>query len=421
MYGWLFWRAGFAVMVYGLCLVGCEKLATTPFTPPIFGQWVPWAGQPFDIMVEDVNGDHKADLTVIDHGGNHAQIFYQTQLRQFGHGPVFAGVGFHPGNVFRWPGDPARFILSAEGDNALKVLTTDAVAGFKIESHLDAVKPRYGYRFRWPGWGESVVLSPFDTDSLYLLKNYDPASGNAADHLHVPLSEQPPSVLWPGPITVTDIDGDGSDDLLYATRVTQQVFVVQAPTPTPEVTSKKKKKQKPPVIKPRLLASNPQWGMPSQVIDGDLNGDGAVDLLVPDETVPGRINVLINEGKGRFKPAPPIAVANDRGVTAMRSAIDKDGLHYILAAGHGVLSLYQVPLNWVPEQALTPLSVHWHSDNTATALAFRDIDGDGWLDLVLGRPQGEHSLWIQYGPLWDSFKVMSDQGFNLDDGPHEEK
>jgi hypothetical protein len=70
---------------------------------------------------------------------------------------------------------------------------------------------------------------------------------------------------------------------------------------------------------------------------------------------------------------------------------------------------------------LTRLIVHWHSDNTATALAFKDIDGDGWLDLVLGRQQGEQTLWIQYGPLWDSFKIMSEQGFNLDDGPHEEK
>jgi hypothetical protein len=96
----------------------------------------------------------------------------------------------------------------------------------------------------------------------------------------VPTAEQAPSVLWPGPITVTDIDRDGSDDLLYATRVTRQVFVVQAAA---EIAG----------IRPRELAKNADWGGPSQVIAGDLNGDGAVDLSVPDETLPGKINVLI--------------------------------------------------------------------------------------------------------------------------------
>jgi hypothetical protein len=415
------WRRVLGIVLSAVSLAGCQKSPQPPAARPTFGLYLPWTGQAFDIMVEDLDGNRQADLTVIDHGGNHAQIFYQDPLRQFRVGPVFNGVGFHPGNLFRWPGDPARFIMSAEGDNAVRVLLPDPVAGFRIESQLDELQPRYGSRFRWAGWGESLALSPFDTDSLFLLKDYDPVRGKAAARIHIPLAEHSPSVLWPGPLTVTDIDGDGSDDLLYTTRVTRELFVVQAPTPEPEVTGKKKKKQKPPVIKPRLLATDPRWGGPSQVIDGDLNGDGAVDLLVPDETVPGRINVLINEGKGRFKPAPSIPAPNDRGVTAIRSAIDKDGLHYILAAGYGVLSLYQVPSNWVPEQPLTPLSVHWHSDNTATALAFKDIDGDGWLDLVLGRQQGEQTLWIQYGPLWDSFKIMSEQGFNLDDGPHEEK
>jgi hypothetical protein len=410
------WGRVLGIVLSASSLASCQESPKAPAAKPSFGLFLPWGGQAFDLMVEDLDGNRQADLTVIDHGGNHAQIFYQDLPRQFRVGPVFNGVGFHPGNLFRWPGDPARFILSAEADNAVRVLLPDPVAGFRIESQLDELKPRYGSRFHWAGWGESLALSPFDTDSLFLLKNYDPVQGKAAERIHIPLAEHPPSVLWPGPITVSDIDGDGSDDLLYATRVTREVFVVQAPSLAPAVSKNKKQKTpKPTAIKPRLLATDPQWGGPSQVIDGDFNGDGAVDLLVPDETLPGRINVLINEGKGHFKPAPSIGVPNNKGVTAIRTAVDQDGLRYILAAGHGVLSLYQVPLNWMPEKPLSPLSVHWNTDNAATALAFKDIDGDGWLDLVLGRPQGEQTLWIQYGPLWDSFKIMSEQAFNLDD------
>jgi hypothetical protein len=394
-------------------MAGCQESSPPPVPKPIFGQTLPWSGEPFDLMAEDINGDSHLDLTVMDHGGNNAQLFYQDAQRQWSPGPSFTGVGFHPGNLFRWPGDPARYILSAEGDNAVRVLTADAAAGFKIESQLNEVKPRYGNRFRWPGWGDSLVLSPFDMDSLFLLKDYDPAQGKAAERIHVPLAEQPPSVLWPGPITVTDIDADGSDDLLYATPVTRQVFVVQAPRSVP-ITPKKKQKPKQTPIKPRLLATDPLWGGPSQVVDGELNGDGWVDLLVPDETLPGKINVLVNVGQGSFKAAPSIDSPHDQGITELKTARDKDGLRYILSAGYGFLALYQVPIGWVPEQPLTPRAIRWKKADHATALALQDLDGDGWLDLVLGRSNGEKRLWVLYGPLWDRFAAMTAQQYDLD-------
>jgi len=394
---------------------GCQPTEAPPLKPRV-GQALPWSGQAFDIMAEDLNGDRRADLTVVDHGGNHAQIFYQPAPRQFSQGPRFEGVGFHPGNLFRWPGEPARYLLSAEGDNAVRVLAADSATGFRVESQLEAVKPRYGSLFRWPGWGDSVVLSPFDMDSLFLLKQFDPATGKPEASVHVPLSEQPPSVLWPGPITVTDIDADGSDDLLYATPVTRQVFVVQAPKNTASKTKKKAKgKPQPNPIRPRLLAEDPKWGGPTQVLTADLDRDGAVDLLVPDETRPGKINVLLNDRRGVFKPVAPFESPNDRGITKLKTAVDKDGLRYILAAGFGSLTLHQMPDAWTPGQPLASRSIGWKSGGHASALALQDLDGDGWLDLVLGRVTGKDSLWVHYGPLWESFKTLSDQAYDLDD------
>lgn len=396
-----------------LLLLGCQD-PDQPDTPSGFGQRIPWVGMAFDILAADLDGDSRPDLTVVDHGGNQAQIFYQQPPRQFTAGPRFDGVGFHPGNLFRWPGEPARFLLSAEGDNAIRVLSPDKAAGFKVESQLEAVKPRYGNLFRWPGWGDSLVLSPFDMDSLFLLKRFDPGTGKAEETLQIALAEQPPSVLWPGPLTVTDIDRDGSDDILYATPITRQVFAVQAPKNTESKSKKKAKgKPKPNPIKPRLLAESPGWGGPTQVLAADLDRDGADDLLVPDETKPGKINVIMNDGQGQFTVTQPLDSPNELGITKLQTAIDHDGQRYILAAGFGVMALHQVPEQWQVGQPMVSRHVRWKRGDYATALALHDLDGDGWLDAVLARQQGGE-LRVLYGPLWENFKQWSDPSVDLD-------
>lgn len=401
------------LMLCGM-LGACQEQKPSDFATPDLGQYLNWSGQAFDILAEDLDGDGRADLTVTDHGGNQAQIFYQSHPRQWAMGPVFSGVGFHPGTLIRWPGEPPRFVLSAEGDNAVRALVPDATAGYTVQSEIPEVRPRYSQRFSWPGWGEGLALSPFDMDSLFLLKGYSPVDGKFAERVHVPLSENPPSVLLPGPLTVTDIDGDGSDDILYATPVTRQVFAVQAPKPKLPERKKKKSENTPPGIKPRLLATDPQWGGPTEVVAGDLNGNGQVDLLVPDEAAPGRINVLMNEGAGTFKIAQSIVGPNGEGITEIKSTIDQDGLRYVLTAGYGALALYQVPKAWTPEQTLVPLTLRWSAGDHATALAFKDIDGDGWLDVVMGRSSGKQTLWVHFGPLWNSFKTVSHKAFALD-------
>jgi hypothetical protein len=73
-----------------------------------------------------------------------------------------------------------------------------------------------------------------------------------------------------------------------------------------------------------------------------------------------------------------------------------------------------MPQHWDEDEPVKPMTVRWAQNSHTTALVFQDIDGDGWLDLVLGRVQGERTLWVHYGPLRDSFQTMSDQGFDLD-------
>lgn len=389
-------------LLIGLGLLACGKASNRQEADtPTFGQYLPWKGEVFDLLAEDLNQDHLADIAVVDHGQSLAQLFYQTQDQKFTLGPNFHGVGFHPGNIIPWPSEPPQFVVSAEGDNEVRGLIPSDKGGFKVQSSLREGQPRYGNLFRWPDWGNGLAISPFGQDALVLLRDYDPGAGKAKSRLVIPLSKRPPSVLWPGRITVTDVDGNGVDDMVYATSMTRQVFAILDPKNPDEAPT------------PKLLAENEKWGGPSQVIHADLNGDGRNDLLVPDETSPGKINILINEGGGAMTAAPPIESPDSKGITSLKTAIDKDGNRYIAAGGFGVMSLYQVPPSWTMGGTLNPLSIHWDPLSHASDLVLKDLNGDGWLDLVVGRWNSPGSLWVIYGPLWEKFQVMATQGFAL--------
>ncbi len=364
-----------------------------------------WNGEVFGLTIEDVDGDGAKDLVAIDHGKNEAHLFQQSPVQAWGPPKVYAGVGFHPGNLITWPGDPKRLILAAEGDNAIRSLKPDAMAGLQVESSLREIAPRYIKRFRWPGWGESLVVSPYQHGYIVLLKNYDPGTGKAEERVVVPLSSKPHSILAAERITVADIDGDGVVELLTVVSITNQVFQVKYPGP--------KDKHIPKVTE---VYSNKLWGAANEAQAIDLDRDGDMDLLVPAEIGPaprGVINILINQGKGQFKEGTPIPFSKPDGIQELRVARDQDGLDYLFAAGYGGLSLYQVPPVWKDGDAIPRLSLEWSNSDMTRELQFEDIDGDGWLDVALGRVFSESPVWIAYGPLWERFKALGEAGFSL--------
>lgn len=369
------------------------------------GVRLPWSGQPFDVMADDLDRDGRQDITVIDHGANLAQSFLQTQPRVFISGPVITAVGFHPGNLIRWPGEKGRYVLSAEGDNAVRNFLSTRSGGLVKISEGEQPRPRWGAAFTWPGWGDSLALAPFDVDHLILLKDYHPKTAQAAARWVLPLADRQPSLLWPGRITVADLDGDKIDELIVATSVTRDVFAFKHP---PDETSQPGRIH---------LAGNPKWGGPNVAVPHDMDDDGDIDLLVPDETGPGKINVLINRGDGQFDVDHALPSANDKGITRLLAGRDQDGQSYILSAGFGKLSLYQVPAGWQPDEDIPRKDVSWNNQIHASALALQDLDHDGSLDLVLGRGAGESNLWVVFGPLWEKFTAMSRErlgmGFEL--------
>ena len=364
-----------------------------------------WNGKVFGLTIDDLNGDGTKDLVAIDHGKNEAHVFLQAPKQVWGPPNIYTGVGFHPGNMLTWPGEPKRLILAAEGDNAIRSLVSDAMSGLQVESNLREIAPRYIKRFRWPGWGESLVVSPYAHGYIVLLKNYDPGTGKAEERVVVPLSSKEHSILAAERITVADIDGDGVDELLTVVSITNQVFQIKYPGTKGRHVPKVKE-----------VYSNKFWGAANEAQAIDIDRDGDVDLLVPDEIGPaprGVINLLLNQGKGKFREGTPIPFSKPDGIQELRVARDQDGLDYLFAAGIGGLSLYQVPEVWKDGDPLPMLSLGWSSSDYTRELQFEDIDGDGWLDVALGRVFSASPVWIAYGPLWERFRALAEAGFSL--------
>lgn len=378
---------------------------------------LPFTGKVFDILIDDIDQDGRKDVTLIDHGGNLGQTFFQTGLREFMAGPEIREVGFHPGALLRWPASPNTYVLCAEGGNTVVALepkhkeswlpiNKDELKrdGFKVISILADRAPRYASLFKWPGWENSLVLTPFDKEAIFLLKHYDPAKGSASERKIVLLDKKRPSVRETSRVKAVDIDGDGVDELIYVTHITEEIFILRY-------------QQDASLLNPELLFEDTNWGMPGEVYPADLDGDGDNDLVVPDETRPGKIHLLVNDGTGTFAAAdnldfPDGESPDINGVQELAVGRDKDGHTYWLAAGMERLALYQVPEHWVPGTAI-PSRYIKKTRELHSSMRLEDVDGDGWLDGVLGRGNGDRNLWIVYGPLWPQFEAMQEKDFVL--------
>jgi len=384
-----------------LCgLSGCQPDAPPE---PEGQESLAWSGKVFALLAEDLNGDGLKELVAVDHGGNTARLFAQSSPREFETEADYTGVGKHPGNLMRWPKDPARLLLAAEGDGAIRSLLPDREQGFRVESNLEESSPRYVSLFHWPQWGEGVAISPYANDFIVLLKHYDPAQGKAEQRVVVPLSNsRAKSVRAADRITAADLDGDGADELLFAFSFNKEVFQVSLTGADSDQAPKLS-----------LLFENPNWGAPNEVHAVDLDSDGDQDLLLPDEISPGLINVLLNDGKGKMTEGKSFEFPYPDGITEMKVGRDKDGSTYLLAVGYGAVALYQIPQGWQDGMPIPRRHIEWPEGGLSRDMQFKDVDGDGWLDGVVGKLKGDHSVWVVYGPLWDRFQSLADQGFVL--------
>ena len=334
----------------------------------------------FAAVVDDVDGDGRLDILTTDRTNSIVQVLYQKSPRKFEAGPETKVLGFHPNGLTRLPGIEKRYVLSAEGDASLKLLGLDGEGGLKEIARRSHEGAFASTGFIWPSWGASLAVSPYEGSTLHLLRNFDPNTAQVEKEFALGKPGHP----VPGEVTVADLNGDSIPELLYTTRRSRTVWSIIYPKDNENL-------QAVPIWKAPI-------GAPRHIVVADVNGDKALDILLPLESE-RRIAVLLNDGKGKFTPTEELPVPT-RTWAPQRLAIseDQDGFLLLVATTEKSIIVYRIEKGSSPYRFKTveiPLEV-----SVNQALFLRDIDGDGELDLIFTLNRVKDSLKIVYGPIW---------------------
>jgi hypothetical protein len=367
---------------------------------------LPFSGAASDVLVEDFDGDGRLDLAFTSHGENFTQVFYQREARLFEPGPPVESVGYHPGNLVRLPlEDRASYLMSAEGEGRLLTMEHGSGGGLDVVAEARVRFPRFAATFDWPGWGMGIAVAPFSPASVILLKNYDPHAATASTLLDFSLR----GTAYPlESMTIADLNGDGADEIILPMMQTGTLRVIRYPGPDaqPEI---------------ETLWDARRFGPIKHVVAVDVNGDGLIDLIAPEESPKpdgpdvALINILINDGEGGFDlvelpfPAPPRSEGGMPGIRALDAALDRDGLRYVFASGYDAFVLFQLSGNKaLPDTEFRRLALAGKEGNFKAVL--KDVDGDGWLDAVVARGREVDAGLVIFGPLWEYFTSHADEG-----------
>lgn len=368
---------------------------------------LPWKGDGFGLTLADLDRDGRNDILAVSHADNHLRPFLQQEPRIFSQSTDYDGVGFHPGNVISWTASPDVLIEAAEGNGKIRALGWNAsLQTFDMLSEREEKMARFVSEFNWPGWGASLAVSPYLNGYIILLQGYNPTSPQTAVRHVVPLSNYLHTIRAAERITVADLENDGVPELLLAVSVTNQVMVVRYPGSADQGPVRP--------LMAEVLYEDEKWGMPNEVQVADLDGDGLAEILVPDEAAPSQIHILSQRESGRYKEVNAWDFPGTEGVMEFRLTRERDGNRYGLAAGPGKIAIYQIPEIQALDEKPAIQEITWtKAGDFPMDMQVSDLDGDGWQDLIMTRSISDHNVWIVYGPLWERFRTLSEQGFEL--------
>lgn len=331
---------------------------------------------PESIEPADFNGDGLIDLAVVGHGASDIRFFWGRDGRKFEAGPVLGEglVGYHPGmaRAVDWNRDGRQdLILAAEGRTEVQYWE-NSDAGLHLEAAFKVPSPPVGLVVEdldhdglW-----DLVLGPYSGSSVYILW------GKAEFKFEIQVLKAAPTPTY---VYVADWNSDGWKDILWAEWDTGPVKLA--------LNLKKRR------FDQRVLRVRPdKLDAPRSVTTADLDGDGALDAIVPLETGLAAL-ILYGDGKDSVRdieriPAPDwgfrwaTAVSESPDKPAMMALAEEGRIYvYVKKGPEGAWDIKKLPAGSVPLD-----------------LSFVDLDQDGYLDLIFIN-QAESSAGIYYGPF----------------------
>jgi hypothetical protein len=318
------------------------SLAADSFAPPriVLPMLSSNSNSPIDLAVADVDGDGKLDIVATDSTNGIVSIF-----RNIGTDPIITTNSFA---------------------NRLDILTDVGVRGLAVQDLNQDGKPDIVV-----GNSQLDTVSIFENESVPGMITFGPPVFLAA-------------AAGPAAVVIADVNGDGNPDIVTGNNglFESPVAIFQNSGIAGDISTNS--------FLPRVDFAG--MGLADDLVVGDLDGDGKLDLVVGSQSFGGTISVYHNiSSSGSINTnslAAPVNFATGGAVTSVALA-DMDGDKKLdiafSASGTNTFSVYR---NISVPGSLTTNSlaaqVNFPAGSKPSGVALGDLNGDGRPDVVLG-------------------------------------
>lgn len=349
------------------------------------------------LALGDVNGDGTKDLVVAappctGQTGKGSLVIYAGHGTSFSSTPVIAEVDWQNSNPSASGRGTTVSIGEVNGDGFADILVRSQTAGTLVYAggpELPAVLQAPLFRVPYLGAHYFSFLSDLDGDGLDDLVVTQSATRKTTLYRATPGAQTPFTEVRSFPDMATrvlpagDANGDGAKDLLYETSEGSRLYL-GCKTPRPGVCE-------------GGLSVSPAWTTPEAVLAlfPDQNGDGLPEAVLG---ATGRVDVHLLLPEGGVSPTPIWSGLGDAaypGLSPIPSFVgdlDKDGQEneFLLSAAgrlyaffprQGLSSELHPGWAWTKSDAIGP---EFQGYARYTPIAAGDLNGDGYADFLAG-------------------------------------